>query len=52
MKPPRLGVLVYRAEAGQSVRSDIPFWYFPLKGPGVILDETSADGDRLLVRAE
>lgn len=78
--PGRLGVLVYRARENKLVRSDIPFWFFRLKGPvvrfalqgsgfdmdrlglnpkdvarqgpGIILDETFADGDRLLVWAE
>ena len=79
-RPSKLGVLFYRASENRLVRSDIPFWFFRLKGqaakfvlrgsgfdmerlgitpkdiaeqgPGVILDETSANGDRLLVWAE
>ena len=79
-KPSKLGVLFFRASGNRLVRSDIPFWFFRLKGsaaqfvlkdsgfdmerlgitpkdiasqgPGVILDETSAGGDRLLVWAE
>ena len=79
-KPSKLGVLFFRASEKRLVRSDIPFWFFRLKGPaaqfalrgsgfdmerlgitpkdiasqgpGVILDETSAGGDRLLVWAE
>ncbi len=79
-RPSKLGVLFFRASGNRLVRSDIPFWFFRLKGqaakfvlkdsgfdmerlgitpkdiarqgPGVILDETSANGDRLLVWAE
>ena len=79
-KPSKLGVLFFRASENRLVRSDIPFWFFRLKGqaakfvlkdsgfdmerlgitpkdiarqgPGVILDETSGNGDRLLVWAE
>ncbi len=79
-RPSKLGVLFYRASENRLVRSDIPFWFFRLKGqaakfvlrgsgfdmerlgitpkdiaeqgPGVILDESSANGDRLLVWAE
>jgi hypothetical protein len=79
-RPSKLGVLFCRASDNRLVRSDIPFWFFRLKGsaarfalkdsgfdmdrlgitpkdiarqgPGVILDETFANGDRLLVWAE
>jgi hypothetical protein len=79
-KPSKLGVLFFHANEKRLVRSDIPFWFFRLKGPaaqfalrgsgfdmerlgitpkdiasqgpGVILDETSGNGDRLLVWAE
>ena len=78
--PSKLGVLFFRASDNRLVRSDIPFWFFRLKGsaarfalkdsgfdmdrlgitpkdiarqgPGVILDEVFANGDRLLVWAE
>lgn len=78
--PTKLGVLAFRAGDRRLIRSDIPFWFFRLKGPaaqfalrgsgfnmkqlgitpgdiarqgvGVILDETTARGDRLLVWAE
>jgi len=76
----KLGVLFFRAGDDRLVRSDVPFWFFRLKGqaaqfalknsgfdmerlgitpkdiarqgPGVILDEIFANGDRLLVWAE
>ncbi len=79
-KPSKLGVLFFRAGDDRLVRSDVPFWFFRLKGqaaqfvlknsgfdmerlgitpkdiagqgPGVILDEIFANGDRLLVWAE
>ena len=79
-RPSKLGVLFFRANENRLVRSDIPFWFFRLKGqaarfvlkdsgfdmerlgitprdiasqgPGVILDEMSGNGDRLLVWAE
>jgi len=78
-RPVKLGVLAFRARDRHLFRSDIPFWFFRLKGPaaqfalrgsgfdmkqlgitpgdiarqgaGVILDETTAEGDRLLVWA-
>ena len=74
------GLLAFRASDNRLLRSDIPFWFFRLKGSaaqfalrgsgfdmkrlgitpgdiarqgaGIILDETSANGDRLLVWAE
>jgi hypothetical protein len=78
--PTKLGVLAFRVSDRRLIRSDIPFWFFRLKGTaaqfalrgsgfdmkklgitpgdiarqgvGVILDETTARGDRLLVWAE
>ena len=80
VRPSKLGVLFFRANDNRLVRSDIPFWFFRLKGsaarfalkdsgfdmdrlgitpkdiakqgPGIILDEVFANGDRLLVWAE
>jgi hypothetical protein len=80
VRPTKLGVLYYRAGDDVLLRSDIPFWFFRLKGsaarvalrgsgfdmeklgltpddisrqgPGLILDETMGNGDRLLVWAE
>jgi len=79
-QPSKLGVLLYRSSEDKLVQSDIPFWFFRLKGPaarlalrgsgfdmdrlgitpadiarqgpGLILDEASSNGDRLLVWAE
>lgn len=80
IKPSKLVVMAYRSRENRLVRSDIPFWFFRLKGPaaqlalkdsgfdmkrlgirprdiarqgaGLILDETFAGGDRILVWAE
>ena len=80
IKPSRLVVMAYRSRDHRLVRSEIPFWFFRLKGPaaqvalkdsgfdmkrlgirprdiarqgtGLILDETFAGGDRILVWAE
>ncbi len=80
IKPSKLVVMAYRSRDHRLVRSDIPFWFFRLKGPaaqvalrdsgfdmkrlgirprdiarqgtGLILDETFAEGDRILVWAE